>query len=74
MQKSRNQQVHELKEQVTVGTWPQQPYIAQHSPPPQREPQEVMFHHMKTVQVNSLNKLEENKHIRPLSQGTGPQI
>ena len=36
--------VHEVKTQVTAGTWMQQPCTVQHSPPSQRGPQGVMFH------------------------------
>ena len=34
----------------------------------------VMFLHMKTVQVNSLNKQEDNKHIIPLWLATCPRL
>ena len=59
---------------MTAGTWMQQQYAAQHSPPPQKGPQGGTFHHKKMAQVNSLNKQEENKHMRkPLWQTTHPK-
>ena len=65
--------VHEMKAQATLETWPQQPYMTQHSPSSQRGPQGVTFHYMKTVQLNSLNKQEDNKHIRLLWLATHPK-
>ena len=35
--KQKPMKVHNLKAQVTGGTWLQQPYMAQHNPPTQRE-------------------------------------
>ena len=72
--KQKPGKVNDLKEQATAGTWLQQPYAAQHSLPPQKGPQGVTSHHMKMVQVNSFNKQEDNKDIRPLWLTTCPKV
>ena len=65
--KLKQAKAHELKvPQATAGTWSQQPYVVQDSLPPPRGLWGVTSHHMETVQVNRLNKQEDNKCMRPL--------
>ena len=72
--KQKPAKVHELKAQMTAGMWLPQPYTEGCSAPPKRGPWGVMFCHIKTVQVKSLNKQEDNKHIRPLKVKTCPKV
>ena len=61
--------VHELSEQAAEGLWTQQQYTgpyqqtAYYNPSPQNDIPEAWLHHMQTVQVNSLNKQEDNSHM-----------
>ena len=57
--------VLELKAWATADTWTQQ-YVVQYSTSPQNGTQDATFHHMWTVQVNSLNEQKDIKHICPL--------
>ena len=67
----KSAQVHKLRAQTAVEAWMQQQYTAQYqqtayySPSPQSKTPEAAFHHMQTVQVNSLTKQEDKRHIWP---------
>ena len=64
--------IHELKEQAAVELWTQQQYAAPYkqtsyySTSPQNEAPEAALHYIQTVQVNSLNKQEDNRLIQLL--------
>ena len=59
--------VHEPKVLATAEAWTQQPWTAHYNQSPQKEMQEMTFHHLQTVQTNSLNnKQEDNNHIHPI--------
>ena len=58
--------MHKLKTQATAEAWTQQQYAVQYNTSPQKGIQEVTVHHMQTVQVNSFNEQNDNKHIQPL--------
>ena len=72
IKETKPSKVHELKPQAAVEPWTQQqfavPYqqTAYYSTHPQSETLEAAFHNMQTVQVHSLNKQENNRHIQPL--------
>ena len=75
-EKDKAVKVHKLSAKAAVEQWTKKQYAAiyqqtaYYNPSPQSKIPDMAFHHMQTIQVNSLNNQADNRHIMPLWMST----